>query len=154
MNNERMIAVSSDLIERAVSLLDLLPESGTIIQLRAALATQPAEQWIACSDRLPEVAEGCQQEFIVCAKHNQSGKVVVMSALYLNAYPLYCDYDDDEADEDGNIPHTGWYDAKSNGDDANCYTLVNDSWYGSTVTHWMPMPAPAAMRAQAGEGGE
>ena len=42
MNNERMIAVSSDLIERAVSLLDLLPESGTIIELRAALATQPA----------------------------------------------------------------------------------------------------------------
>lgn len=42
MNNERMIAVSSGLIERAVSLLDLLPESGTIIELRAALATQPA----------------------------------------------------------------------------------------------------------------
>lgn len=42
MNNERMIAVSSDLIERAISLLDLLPESGTIIELRAALATQPA----------------------------------------------------------------------------------------------------------------
>ncbi|WP_267399039.1 hypothetical protein [Pseudomonas sp. GM_Psu_2] len=41
MNNERMIAVSSDLIERAISLLDLLPESGTIIELRAALATQP-----------------------------------------------------------------------------------------------------------------
>lgn len=44
MNNERMIAVSSGLIERAVSLLDLLPESGTIIELRAALATQPAVQ--------------------------------------------------------------------------------------------------------------
>nr|WP_314583521.1 DUF551 domain-containing protein [uncultured Pseudomonas sp.] len=144
MNNERMIAVSSDLIERAVSLLDLLPESGTIIQLRAALATQPAEQWIACSDRLPEVAEGCQQEFIVCAKHNQSGKVVVMSALYLNAYPLYCDYDDDEADEDGNIPHTGWYDAKSNGDDANCYSEIDDS--RAKVTHWMPLPQPAAVR--------
>ena len=43
MNNERMIAVSSDLIERAISLLNLLPESGTIIELRAALATQPAE---------------------------------------------------------------------------------------------------------------
>ncbi|SEO64706.1 hypothetical protein [Pseudomonas sp. Snoq117.2] len=42
MNNERMIAVSPDLIERAISLLDLLPESGTIIELRAALATQPA----------------------------------------------------------------------------------------------------------------
>ena len=42
MNNERMIAVSSGLIERAVSLLDLLPESGTIIELHAALTTQPA----------------------------------------------------------------------------------------------------------------
>lgn len=42
MNNERMIAVSSGLIERAISVLDLLPESGTIIELRAALATQPA----------------------------------------------------------------------------------------------------------------
>lgn len=57
MNNERMIAVSSDLIERAISLLDLLPESGTIIELRAALATQPAGgepvAWII------ESPEGC-----------------------------------------------------------------------------------------------
>ena len=54
MNNERMIAVSSDLIERAVSLLDLLPESGTIIELRAALATQPAEKLWAVHAQGPD----------------------------------------------------------------------------------------------------
>lgn len=117
----------------------------------AAAHGDEAVRWVPCSERLPEVAQFDQQEFIVSVQRKD--KVITMSALYLNAYPLYCE-DHDDADDEGYVPHTGWYDAKSNGDDANCYTLVNDSWYGSTVTHWMPMPAPAAMRAQAGEGGE
>lgn len=112
----------------------------------AAAHGDEAVRWVPCSERLPEVAQFDQQEFIVSVQRKD--KVITMSALYLNAYPLYCE-DHDDADEEGYVPHTGWYDAKSNGDDANCYTLVNDSWYGSTVTHWMPMPKPAAaMRAQ------
>lgn len=72
MNNERMIAVSSDLIERAISLIDLLPESGTIIELRAALATQPAAgepvyqirqrnegYWKNCGPNSYEAAKNC-----------------------------------------------------------------------------------------------
>lgn len=112
----------------------------------AAAHGDEAVRWVPCSERLPEVAQFDQQEFIVSVQRKD--KVITMSALYLNAYPLYCE-DHDDADDEGYVPHTGWYDAKSNGDDANCYTLVNDSWYGSTVTHWMPMPKPAAaMRAQ------
>lgn len=42
MTSERIIMVSSDLLERAISLLDLLPESGTIRELRNVLVTQPA----------------------------------------------------------------------------------------------------------------
>lgn len=117
----------------------------------AAAHGDEAVRWVPCSERLPEVAQFDQQEFIVSVQRKD--KVITMSALYLNAYPLYCE-DHDDADDEGYVPHTGWYDAKSNGDDANSYTLINDSWYGSTVTHWMPMPKPAAaMRAQ-GDGGE
>ena len=91
--------------------------------------------WIKCSERLPEVELGENQEFIVCVYRKRQGKSYSFAAQYLNAMQLYNDCEDEEK------LFTGWHDVKEHAD--------YDGWYsplelsdGDAVTHWQPLPPP------------
>lgn len=142
MNNERMIAVSSDLIERAVSLLDLLPESGTIIELRAALATQPAAgEQHACRHRLADARN----------KHIATGYFCVdcgaAFAAADHAAPPAAAHGDEAVRKDA--ARYQWLRNRLPGSDYRVAGIVYSEG-GEGVDEAID----AAMRAQAGEGGE
>ena len=98
-------------------------------------------EWISVEERLPQVAEGDHEELIVCVRRGHNGKVYVFAARYLNKYPLYSEYHED-ADEDGMLISTGWYDVKQHCEYDDWYSELIEPRSGDVITHWMPLPPP------------
>jgi hypothetical protein len=93
--------------------------------------------WVSVKDRLPPVAEGGVEHFIVACKRAHNGQTYVFEAAYLNQHLL------DDAQEDCERPFTGWHDVMQHPDYDMYYQAISDE-----ITHWMPKPAaPSAGNA-------
>lgn len=95
--------------------------------------------WIKCSERTPSVAEGDYQYFSVCVQRGHNGKRYVFPAVYLNKYGLYSEHDP-EADEDGCLPSTGWYDVKQHYEYDNWFSPLLDAASGDELISWQSLP--------------
>lgn len=93
-------------------------------------------QWIKCSDRLPEAKDDTDTEVILAVKR-ASGKTYVFAASFLQNKELYSEEDD--ADDEGRIYVTGWYELRDDPEYDTAWHQVLNS--GDSVTHWMPLPA-------------
>lgn len=145
-----VIALFERIISQSSADLDKATEDNPWYQVMAsevrafasALATQPAE-WIACSDRLPEVPEGDERTFLVSVRRGRYGESFVFEAHYLQDYPLY---NEALGDEEGEYPATGWFVQVPDIEYEEYYEPVVSKSSSDTVTHWMPLPKPAAVR--------
>lgn len=89
-------------------------------------------KWIKCSERLPDVPQGSDKDFIVCVRRAHNWKSYVFAASYLNGKALYSEEDD--ADEDGMISVTGWRREMADDEyDTAWHSILCD---GDEVTHW------------------
>ncbi len=102
------------------------------------------ESWVRVADRLPEVPEDSEKQFIVACRR-KNGKTYVFAADYLNARQLH-------NDEEGDVTLTGWYIEGSHPDYNGWFDPVCQE--GDEVTHWMPMPeCPASASRTTAHGG-
>lgn len=102
--------------------------------------------WVPCSEHLPDIANGGSQHFLVSVYRAHSGESSVFEAHYLRDYPLY---NEALGDETGEYLATGWFNQVPDIEFDEYYEPVARKDSGDEVTHWMPMPKPAAaMRAQ------
>jgi len=91
-------------------------------------------KWIACSDRLPEVKKGGEQEFNIAVKR-ANGKTYVFSACYLNEMELYSE---EHGDDEGLLLVTGWRHEMADDEyDTAWHSVIG---VGDEVTHWQPLP--------------
>ena len=97
--------------------------------------------WIKCSDRLPDTPADTDTTFVVAMKRAHNGKTYVFAADWLNEKRLNKEDPEPDDPEDG-TPFTGWYQLETHADyDQYWEPLVQPS-SGDEITHWQPLPAP------------
>lgn len=97
-----------------------------------------AQAWRAPSET-PDVPSGEKLTAIVAVRWGDSGRVFVVEAHYLSAYPIILDDDHPEMTDEGFVRCTGWYEAASHPDyDEFFQSIARDR----EVIAWQPLPAP------------
>jgi hypothetical protein len=96
--------------------------------------------WVSVKDRLPDVADGEMNGFIVACRRAHNGKTYVFEALYLKNFLL-----SDVNSDDQERPFNGWHSAKEHRDYDGFYEPIDSN--GDAVTHWMHKPAAQSVSA-------
>lgn len=117
----------------------------------AAAHGDEAVPWVECGERLPESGRP-----VLAFYTNRAGKGRRIRANYVAPKTHEVDFADPdtqcvEYDEEADCFYlqAGWYELIDNWEEYSSIAVIEGD-----VSHWMPLPAQPAMRAQAGEGGE
>lgn len=114
--------------------------------LATAAANGPGEA-VAWRTGVPDIPKGTERQFIIACRR-KDGKTYVFAAQYLNEKVLNVDDDqffDNDDEEEGRRPFSGWFTEEYHPDYDTRYTLVCDP--GEEVTHYRPLPAPPGASA-------
>jgi len=91
-------------------------------------------EWISVNDRMPDVNNGGNKEFIVAMYRQSSNDYYVFSAFYLNKMELET-YDDYEI-------FSGWHLQLNHDNYDEYFEPVCTNGDANLITHWMPLPQP------------
>ena len=118
--------------ERRVNISDL----SDLISWIKHLESQ--NQWIKCSDRLPEHGK----EVLALMKYSDTNRQTMLMGCYLERFTEESDleaesYDEYCEEDDTYYMREGWFELIANWPDFYCINVCE-----GTVTHWMPLPLP------------
>jgi hypothetical protein len=88
---------------------------------------------------VPDVAAGRQERFIVAIRYEETDRVFVCEAEYLNGVLLQWSDDHPGMNDDGEVSCVGWFEREPNAEFDDYYQPIGGK---CQVIGWMPLPPP------------